>query len=116
MSKNVVTVKGQGHPGITTTASHRFWAKPSDRTWRNDIRQYRRVYVQPDWVHARDLADSQALWSTPIIDAPTPALDKVRAALAEHPRCDRHGGDDPVTCGWKRAVLDVQAALDGADQ
>ena len=50
-----------------------------------------------------------------IADAPTTALDKVRGALAEHPRCDRHGGDDPVTCGWKSAVLDVQAALDGAD-
>ena len=50
-----------------------------------------------------------------IADAPTTALDKVRGALAEHPRCDRHGGDDPVTCGWKSAVLDVQAALDGAE-
>ena len=49
-------------------------------------------------------------------DAPTTALDKVRGALAGHPRCDRHGGADPVTCGWKSAVLDVQAALDGADQ
>ena len=50
-----------------------------------------------------------------IADAPATALDKVRGALAEHPRCDRHGADDPVTCGWKSAVLDVQAALDGAD-
>ena len=50
-----------------------------------------------------------------IADAPTTALDKVRGALAEHPRCDRHGADDPVTCGWRSAVLDVQAALDGAD-
>ena len=48
-----------------------------------------------------------------IADAPTTALDKVRSALTEHPRCDRHGADDPVTCGWKLAVLDVQAALDG---
>ena len=51
-----------------------------------------------------------------IADAPTTALDKVRGALAEHPHCDRHDDDDPVTCGWKSAVLDVQAALDGADQ
>ena len=51
-----------------------------------------------------------------VADAPTTALDKVRAALANHPRCDRHDDDDPVTCGWKSAVLDVQAALDGADQ
>ena len=50
-----------------------------------------------------------------LTDAPTTALDKVRAALAGHPHCDRHDADDPVTCGWKLAVLDVQAALDGAD-
>ena len=50
-----------------------------------------------------------------IADVPTTALDKVRSALAGHPRCDRHGADDPVTCGWKLAVEDVQAALDGAD-
>ena len=50
-----------------------------------------------------------------IADAPTTALDKVRAALANHPRCDRHDDDDPVTCGWKSAVLDMQAARDGAD-
>ena len=50
-----------------------------------------------------------------IADAPTTALDKVRGALAEHPHCDRHGADDPVTCGWKLAVLDVQAVLDGAE-
>ena len=50
-----------------------------------------------------------------IADAPATALDKVRGALAEHPRCDRHGADDPVTCGWRSAVLDMQAALDGAD-
>lgn len=82
MSKNVVTVKGQGHPGITTTASHRFWAKPSDRTWHNDIRQYRRVYGQPDWVQARDLVDAQALWSTPVrVDREvTPDLPPVFAA------------------------------------
>ena len=50
-----------------------------------------------------------------VADAPTTALDKVRGALAEHPRCDRHDGDDPVTCGWQLAVLDVQAVLDGAE-
>ncbi len=40
---------------------------------------------------------------------------KLDDLAGEHPRCDRHGGDDPVTCGWKSAVLDVQAALDGAE-
>ena len=74
------------------------------------------------WLHPTSMLPCVAeasLWvdrRRKIIDAPTTALDKVRAALANHPRCDRHGGDDPVTCGWKSAVLDVQAALDGADQ
>ena len=74
------------------------------------------------WLHPTSMLPCVAeasLWvdrRRKIIDAPTTALDKVRAALANHPRCDRHDDDDPVTCGWKSAVLDVQAALDGADQ
>ena len=39
-------------------------------------------------------------------------LQQIRVALAGHPHCDRHTGDDPITCGWKQAVLDVQAALE----
>ena len=73
------------------------------------------------WLHPTSMLPCVAeasLWvdrRRKIIDAPTTALDKVRAALANHPRCDRHDDDDPVTCGWRRAVEDVQAALDGAD-
>ena len=44
------------------------------------------------------------------------ALAPIRAALAGHPRCDIHPDGDPITCGWKRAVASVQAALDHADQ
>lgn len=36
----------------------------------------------------------------------------VRAARAQHPTCDRHD-DSPVSCGWKRVVLDIDAVLDG---
>lgn len=46
-------------------------------------------------------------------DALAAKLAAVRAALAGHPRCDVHPGDDAITCGWKRAVADVQAVLDG---
>ena len=35
-----------------------------------------------------------------------------RAALDGHPVCDVHPDDDPVSCGWKRAVADVRRALD----
>ena len=44
------------------------------------------------------------------------ALAPIREALAGHPRCDIHPDDDPITCGWKRAVFDVQSTLDRADQ
>lgn len=40
-------------------------------------------------------------------------LDAVRAALAGHPKCEEHPDGDVIKCGWKRAVLDVQHALDG---
>jgi hypothetical protein len=41
-------------------------------------------------------------------------IARIRAALSSHPRaCDAHTEDDPITCGWKQAVLDVQKALDG---
>ena len=29
-----------------------------------------------------------------------------------HPVCDARPDDDPVSCGWKRAVADVRRALD----
>lgn len=61
-----------------------------------------------------DLADAVlALWpgeSRATVQAE--ALAPIRAALANHPACDIYPDDDPVTCGWKRAVADVQAALD----
>lgn len=44
------------------------------------------------------------------------AETKVRAvelALSNHPECDTYSPDDVVSCGWKRAVVDVRAALGG---
>ena len=43
-------------------------------------------------------------------------LAPIRAALANHPRCDIHPDDDPIKCGWKQAVADIQAALDRQEQ
>lgn len=39
-------------------------------------------------------------------------LDRIREALAGHPRCDVHPDDDVTTCGWRRAVASVQSVLD----
>ena len=43
-------------------------------------------------------------------------LAPIREALSNHPRCDVHPEDDPVSCGWKRAVLDVQNVLDRLEE
>ncbi len=39
-------------------------------------------------------------------------LDRIREALAGHPRCDVHPDDDVISCGWKHTVASVQWALD----
>lgn len=26
-------------------------------------------------------------------------------------KCDKHDDDDAITCGWKRAVIDVRSAI-----
>lgn len=42
------------------------------------------------------------------------ALTAVNEALAGYPACDEHTEDDPISCGWKRAVADARAALTAA--
>ena len=62
---DTVLVRGQGHPGIETTANHSFWARESGRVWQNDIRRYRREYADAEWIRADELLDKEALWATP---------------------------------------------------
>lgn len=40
------------------------------------------------------------------------ALEAVLGELAGHPECDVHPDDDPVTCGWKSAVIGVRRAIE----
>lgn len=40
---------------------------------------------------------------------------EVQAALAGHPECDKYGPDDVISCGWKKAVADVQRAVEGVE-
>jgi len=35
----------------------------------------------------------------------------VRAARSNHPECTEHPDGDVISCGWKRTVLDIDAAL-----
>lgn len=44
------------------------------------------------------------------------ALAKVREAAGRHPECGKHPKGDPIKCGWKLAVQDIQAALEACDE
>ena len=61
---------------------------------------YSRGYIRS---LARSLADA--------LEAATTTLDRVREAWGNHPKCDRHDDEDAVSCGWKSAVLNIDAAL-----
>lgn len=74
-SEQLLTVRGQGHPGIVTTATHKFWARASARKWNNGIRQYRRAYQPAGWMEAHALADAQALWATPVEPESLPIME-----------------------------------------
>lgn len=39
-------------------------------------------------------------------------IEKIKIARSNHPECDKHDENDPVTCGWKRAVQDIDAAME----
>ena len=76
-------------------------------------RCFDRLYPEPcDCIKQATRAATAA--AEPHIRAKT--LAPIRAALADHPRCDIHPDDDPIKCGWKRAVADIQAALDREEQ
>ena len=75
--------------------------------------------ILPDWDdddHNRHEAEFRADLAAHDAEVRAQALAPIRAALADHPRCDIHPDDDPIKCGWKRAVADIQAALDREEQ
>ena len=42
-------------------------------------------------------------------------LQRVQYARANHPdipECDRYTNDDPIVCGWKRAIEEIDQALE----
>ena len=51
----------------------------------------------------------------PALNDLTWCLDKlyaIRAVLGEEPDpCPEHPDDDPITCGWKRDILDIRHIL-----
>lgn len=72
-----VLVKGQGHPGIETTAEHPFYVRTQSQVWDNAKRDYnRRVMSDPHWKKAAELTDDKCRWATPVSVAslPIPAV------------------------------------------
>ena len=64
---STVRVCGQGHtPGLKVTGNHRFWARSIGLHWNNQLRQYRRVPGEAQWITAEDLLDVQGYWSSPM--------------------------------------------------
>lgn len=61
----------------------------------------------------RDVAITDAEMQKDRADQLSARLMAVQDALANYPSpiCDVHDDDDPITCGWKRAVIDVERAL-----
>ena len=45
------------------------------------------------------------------LEAALAVIARVKAARSGHPKCDVHAGDGTISCGWKRAVLDIDRAL-----
>lgn len=88
---DTVIVKGQGHVGIETTASHSFWARASQRVWKNEIRDYRREYEVAGWMPAETLVDRQALWATPTVWDVREAPHRVLPSIFGH---------DPIDAAW----------------
>ena len=88
-----VIVKGQGHPGIETTATHKFWLRDSHLAWKGRKDQYKRVYGEPGWAPIETAPTSEA--------APRGAARRqgreggvpgaVAAADADDPRGDSDG-------------------------
>lgn len=78
----LVTVRGQGHPGISVSPEHPFYARIANNIWDNERRCYRRTLQPAEWVKASDLRTAGApmnaaggdlsFWATP---CEFPALD-----------------------------------------
>lgn len=60
------------------------------------------AYVSSSDLRARNL--NRALEAEAVID-------RVKEARGQHPECAEHPEGDATSCGWKRAVLDIDAAL-----
>ena len=65
--RDAVTIRGQGHPGLTCTPDHKFYALPIEG-FRDGVKRWAPRYAtSPAWVHAQDMLD--AAWGSPVSTA-----------------------------------------------
>lgn len=91
------------------------WCETHDRTFPLDGDCDHKGKSALQWQDGREQEQrARALRAEGRAEAAEKAVAAVREALEAHPKaCDRHTEDDPIKCGWKRAVADVSHALDG---
>lgn len=73
----LVTVRGQGHPGISVSPEHPFYARAAHNVWNTQERRYDRTLGEPTWTKASDLRTAGApmnaaggdlsFWATPCL-------------------------------------------------
>lgn len=98
-----VTVKGQGHPGLTCTPNHKFYGKRSKRwsTKRGDW----------EWIEAEDLTDSY--WASPV-DIPSVPVPEIPLSRTNTARPIDPTSDQILSLlGWWLAEGSVSSAVGG---
>lgn len=73
--RELIRVTGHGHPGLTVSAEHPFYARRRHDTWSTSPRGYRATYEPAAWIPATDLGRGW-YWATPhaFPDAKAPAV------------------------------------------
>ena len=80
------------------------------------VEAWEMTYAEQEAARAEEVVEFDRWLRAHDAEVRAQALAPIRAALANHPRCDIHPDDDPIKCGWKQAVADIQAVLDRQEQ
>lgn len=111
--KKSMQIVGYGHTGLVCSEEHPFLIQHCPKAWKNDIRQYRRVHSEMQWVKAKDIKDDM-YWASrvDINSLPIPQMEKPNKKSAILPiderllwLAGRYVGD-----GWTR-LTDTRAEL-----
>ena len=90
------------------------WCKTHDSTF--PLGEKCKFDGREPWEVYADEADEQrrrAVRAEMQVERLRETMQRVREASKRHPdACDRYDEDDPITCGWRRAVADMRAALE----